>query len=50
MFHQPLDTRIECCAMDDSGRLLAIAGDDSVPEEFWRRFCNIGGGERCRLV
>jgi hypothetical protein len=35
--------------MDDSGRLLAIACDDSVPEEFWRRFSNIGGGERCRL-
>ncbi|MBK6276962.1 MAG: NAD(P)-dependent oxidoreductase [Gammaproteobacteria bacterium] len=49
MFHQPLDTCIEFCTMDDSGRLLANACEDSVPEEFWRRFYNIGGGERCRL-
>jgi len=49
MFHQPLDTCIEFCTMEDSGRLLANACEDSVPEEFWRRFYNIGGGERCRL-
>ena len=49
MFHQPLDTCIEFCTAADSGRLLANACEDAVPEEFWRRFYNIGGGERCRL-
>ena len=50
MFHQPLGTCIEFCTVGDSGRLLANACEDGVPGEFWRRFYNIGGGERCRVT
>lgn len=50
MFHQPLDTCIELCTEKDSGVLLANACDDGLPEDFWRRFYNIGGGPRCRTV
>ncbi len=50
MFHQPLDTCIELCTQHDAGLLLANACEDSVPEEFWRRFYNIGGGPRARLT
>jgi len=50
MFHQPIDTCIEFCSAADSGRLMANACEDRVPEEFWRRFYNIGGGERCRIT
>jgi nucleoside-diphosphate-sugar epimerase len=50
MFHQPLETCIELCTQHDAGLLLANACEDSVPEEFWRRFYNIGGGPRARLT
>ena len=50
MFHQPLDTCIELCTQHDAGLLLANACEDSVPEEFWRRFYNIGGGAGARLT
>jgi nucleoside-diphosphate-sugar epimerase len=50
MFHQPLDTCIELCTAHDAGLLLANACEDWVPEEFWRRFYNIGGGARARLT
>ena len=50
MFHQPINTCIEFCTLHDAGRLLANACEDFVPEEFWRRFYNIGGGEECRVT
>lgn len=50
MFHQPIDTHIEFVTPRDAGRLLANACEDDVPEEFWRRFYNIGGGPECRVV
>jgi nucleoside-diphosphate-sugar epimerase len=50
MFHQPLETCIELCTQHDAGLLLANACEDSVPEEFWRRFYNIGGGANARLT
>ena len=50
MFHQPLETCIELCTQHDAGLLLANACEDSVPEEFWRRFYNIGGGARARVT
>lgn len=50
MFHQPLDTCIEFCTARDSGQLLANACEDDVPESFWRRFYNIGGGPSARVT
>jgi nucleoside-diphosphate-sugar epimerase len=50
MFHQPIQTCIELCTEHDAGLLLANACEDDLPEEFWRRFYNIGGGPGCRTV
>ena len=50
MFHQPIETKIEMVTARDSGRLLVNACGDDVPEEFWRRVYNVGGGESCRFV
>jgi len=50
LFHQPLDTHLEFITQRDSGRLLANACEPDVPEEFWRRIYNIGGGPHCRVI
>jgi nucleoside-diphosphate-sugar epimerase len=50
MFHQPINTCIELCTDHDAGLLLVNACEDDIPEEFWRRFYNIGGGPSCRTV
>ena len=50
MFHQPLNTHIEFCTVNDAGRLLANVCEDNVPEEFWRNIYNIGGGPGCRIT
>jgi nucleoside-diphosphate-sugar epimerase len=50
MYHQPLGTHFEFVTAADSGRLLANACEDDVPEEFWRRIYNVGGGEACRVI
>ena len=50
MFHVPINGVLEWATVEDSGRLLAnICGDD-VPEEFWRRFYNIGSGREYRIT
>ena len=50
MFHQPINTCIELCTEHDAGLLLANACEDDIPQAFWRRFYNIGGGRACRVV
>jgi len=50
MYHQPINTCIELCTEHDAGLLLANACEDDLPEAFWRRFYNIGGGPSCRIV
>lgn len=50
MFHVPLNGAFEWVTALDSGRLLANVCEDDVPEEFWRRVYNIGGGESCRVT
>lgn len=49
LFHQPVNTLFEFVTARDAGRLMANAAEDDVPEEFWRRVYNIGGGETCRV-
>jgi nucleoside-diphosphate-sugar epimerase len=50
MFHVPINGAFEWVTVRDSGRLLARVCEDDVPEEFWRRIYNIGGGESCRIT
>lgn len=50
MFHVPINGMLEWATVEDSARLMVnICGDD-IPEEFWRRFYNIGSGEQYRLT
>ncbi len=50
MFHSPFNAVLEWVSLGDSGRLAANVCEDRVPPHFWRRFYNIGGGERMRVV
>lgn len=50
MFHVPVNGVFEWVTARDSGRLLANVCEDDVPEGFWRRVYNIGGGESCRMT
>lgn len=49
LFHQPLTTCLEICTERMAGLVLANACDPDLPDDFWRRFYNIGGGERGRV-
>jgi len=50
MFHVPVNGVLEWATVEDSGRLLANVCGDDVPEEFWRRFYNIGSGKEYRIT
>lgn len=50
MFHVPINGVFEWVTARDSGRLLANVCEDDVPDEFWRRVYNIGGGDSCRIT
>lgn len=50
IFHNPFNGVFEWVTVNDSARLAANTCEDAVPEEFWRGFYNIGGGEAMRLV
>ena len=50
MYHVPMNGVLEWTTVEDSGRLLANICSDGIPEEFWRRFYNIGSGEEYRLT
>lgn len=50
MFHEPLNGVFEWITAKDSGVMLANACEEDVPEEFWRRVYNIGGGKKYRTV
>ena len=50
IFHVPLRGVFEWITAEDSGRLLANVCADDVPERFWRRIYNIGGGAGCRIT
>ncbi len=48
MYHVPVKGVFEWVTATDSGRLLANACEETVPEDFWQRVYNIGGGEPYR--
>lgn len=50
MFHVPFNGVFEWSTDVQSGRLLANVCDEDIPEEFWCRFYNIGGGEKFRTT
>lgn len=50
MYHQPIQTCIEFCPPKNAGVLLEKLCLDGLPEDFWRRIYNIGGGPSCRIV
>ncbi|CUH97045.1 hypothetical protein P22_3171 [Propionispora sp. 2/2-37] len=50
MFHEPVNGVFEWVTARDSGRMLVNVCDENVPEEFWRRVYNIGGGEKYRTT
>ena len=50
MFHVPMNGVLEWATVEDSGRLLANVCGADIPEEFWRRFYNIGSGEEYRVT
>ncbi|MBN2045362.1 MAG: NAD(P)-dependent oxidoreductase [Anaerolineales bacterium] len=50
MFHQPLNTCFEAIGVTDAGRVLVNATREDLPEDFWRRFYNIGGGDNTRSI
>ncbi len=49
-FHVPVRGVIEWVTAEDSGRLLANVCEDWVPDDFWCRFYNVGGGASYRLT
>lgn len=50
MYHVPMNGVLEWSTVEDSGQLLANVCGDDIPDEFWRRFYNIGSGEEYRLT
>lgn len=52
MFHTPFEAPLEWATVKDSGRLLLnilkSINDLSIPNNFWKRVYNIGGGKSCR--
>lgn len=50
MYHVPINGVLEWATVEDSGRLLVNVCGDDVPEEFWRRFYNIGSGKEYRIT
>lgn len=50
MFHEPLNGVFEWVTAKDSGTLLANVCEDDIPDEFWCRIYNIGGGEKYRAM
>lgn len=50
MFHVPINGVLEWATVEDSGRLLEKVCRDDVPEDFWRKFYNIGSGKEYRIT
>lgn len=49
-FHVPIRGVLEWVTADDSGRLLERVCRDEVPDSFWNKCYNIGGGEAYRMT
>lgn len=49
MFHVPIRGVLEWATVEDSGRLLERVCCDEVPDDFWKRYYNIGSGAEYRI-
>lgn len=49
-FHVPIRGTLEWVTADDSGRLLERVCRDDVPDSFWNKCYNIGGGAPYRMT
>ncbi len=49
-YHVPINGVLEWSTVEDSGRVLANACEDWVPDNFWRRFYNLSSGADFRLT
>lgn len=47
-FHVPMKGVLEWVTVDDSGRLMASIAKSEIPDKFWKKFYNIGGGQSYR--
>lgn len=50
MFHQPINSFMECITAMDSGRLLVNCLDLPDDSDFWGGYYNISGGPGCRTT
>ena len=50
MYHVVINGVLEWATVEDSGRLMVNVCGDDIPEEFWRRFYNIGSGAQYRIT
>ena len=50
MYHVPINGVLEWVTVEDSGRLCAKVCNDTVPEDFWRKFYNISSGSDYRIT
>lgn len=48
-FHVPMKGCLEWVTDEESGKILQAVADPALPDEFWNKFYNIGGGEGWRL-
>ena len=49
-FHVPLHGVLEWVTVEDSGRLLEKICRNDIPDSFWNKAYNVGGGESYRLT
>lgn len=49
-FHVPVRGVLEWVTAEESGRLLANICETDIPDEFWNKFYNIGGGKEYRFT
>jgi len=50
VFHQNLNNVLEWVTSEESGKLMANVCEEWIPDCFWRKCYNIGGGEKWRFT
>lgn len=50
MYHQPLNSYMECINVRDAGRLMVACLDQQDDSAFWGSYYNISGGPGCRII
>ena len=49
-YHQPLNNHLEWITARDSGRMMVNICKKTLPESFWGKVYNVGGGASCRYT